>query len=293
MRPQAEAWPLCATLLGGHPCGPVWLPRLAGGHGGVSRPWVPISSPSPRTLSQPGDICVVRAQAVLPVPQFPLFSTPGEDGGDARAPGSWRSRGVPVPPVAPAWMGFLGVAFWGAVVGTSPILPLGGCLLGGCVTARGQRDTGWGRVCEGTRSWEVTARHGTRLVRKAERKAKRGWGQGRGQAELSPLPGVATAAPSRRRGGPGARLPALCPAFLALFSFFSPPPPPRDALSNLSIYGQEVRSTGRLRGHPGRGTQGVTHLGDAATPRWGGHSGAGWEHLGMAPRDPRHLSKGL
>lgn len=59
MRPQAEAWPLRATLLGGHPCGPVWLPRLAGGHGGVSRPWVPISSPSPRTLSQPGDICVV------------------------------------------------------------------------------------------------------------------------------------------------------------------------------------------------------------------------------------------
>lgn len=115
-------------------------------------------------------------------------------------------------------------------------------------------------------------------------KSKKGARDGDGDRQSCHLsPGWPPRPPVGTGGGPGTRLPALCPAFLALFSFFSPPPPPRDALSNLSIYGQEVRSTGRLRGHPGRGTGGVTHLGDTATPRWGGQSGAGWGHLGMAP----------
>lgn len=282
MPPSWEATPAA-------PCGfPGWLVAT----GGCQDPGCPSRPRHPAPCPSPGIFVWCELRLCSPCLSFPFAAPRGRMEGTPEHPGAGGAEGSPCHPWhQPGW-GFWGT-FWGAVVGTSPILLLGGCLLGGCVTARGHRDTGWGRVCEGTRSWEVTARHGTRLVRKAERKAKRGWGQGWGQAELSPLPGVATAAPSRRRGGPGARLPALCPAFLALFSFFSPPPPPRDALSNLSIYGQEVRSTGRLRGHPGRGTRGVTHLGDAATPRWGGHSGAGWGHLGMAPPDPRHLSKGL
>lgn len=60
----------------------------------------------------------------------------------------------------------------------------------------------------------------------------------------------------------------LCPAFLALFSFFLLLLHPGDALSNLSIYGQEVRSNGRVRGRLGP---------------WGG---TGVPHGGWGPRPP-------
>lgn len=57
-------------------------------------------------------------------------------------------------------------------------------------------------------------------------------------------------APSPRRGA-RTGLFVLCPAFLALFSFFFLLLHPGDGLSNLSIYGQEVRSSGRVRGRRG------------------------------------------
>lgn len=202
MRPQAEAWPLRATLLGGHPCGPAWLPRLAGGHGGEARPWVPISSPcsapSPRTLCQPGGICVLRAQAVLPVPQFPLCSTPG---------GGWR--GCPSTRELEEQRGPRGTSLDGVFGGLFGVLgwehpqfsPWVGACWGGCIDARGQRDTGWGRVCKGTRSWEVTARQGTRLVREAERKAKKGPGMGTGTGRAVTSPRGGHRGPQSAQGG--------------------------------------------------------------------------------------------
>lgn len=90
-----------------------------------------------------------------------------------------------------------------------------------------------------------------------------------------PALGVATPRAPSLGWGAGTRLLTLCPAFLALFSFFLLLHP-GDAFSNLSIYGQEVRSSGRVRGRlgPWGGTRVPRgEMRSMADP--GGHSGDG------------------
>ncbi|XP_040430970.1 uncharacterized protein LOC121078649 [Cygnus olor] len=212
-----------------------WWPR------GEARPWVPISSPSPysapssRTLSQPGGICVVQAQAVVPRASVSPVQHPW--GGRRGCPSSrdllgTREQRGPRPAHGPTLAGVSGGLSGGAVVGTSPILPPGGCLVGGLLLCRearrceGDNVTGVGTCLQRDPLLGGDGTAGDAAGEKGREKsrerlgARRGWGQGRGQEVMPPLPGVATAAPSRRRGA-GSALLALCPAFLALFSFFS------------------------------------------------------------------------
>lgn len=190
----------------------------------------------------------VTAQAALPVPQFPRCSAlqvvehPG-------LLGMGKPGGLVLPMATSELGGFRG--------GSNGNIPLGTHPCGGthhCKRAMLQGGDGVGEaMCR------VSRQHGG-----GPRKSpvgEKGKEEGKTTALLLAARMVCrhgdstgdrrcSAAPSPRRGAGSAPCALSCILGIILL-FFSPPPPPRDALSNLSIYGQEVRSSGRLRGCPG------------------------------------------
>lgn len=118
-----------------------WWPR--GGGETLGAHLVPVlSSVTPHPVPARGYLRAASSGCAPRASVSPLQHPGGGDGGDARAPGSWRSRGVPV---APAWMGFLGgfLGFWG---GNIPNSPPGWVPAGGAALMRGDNVTRGGDV---------------------------------------------------------------------------------------------------------------------------------------------------